>query len=230
MPGATMLGDLTWTDVAEFGAVSVIAVPVGSTEQHGPHLPLGTDTCIAAELCRRLASRRADVIVAPAISFASSGEHAAFPGTLSIGRKALESLLVELGRSADSFRAVLFVSGHGGNRPAIESAVSLLTDESRQARAWHLAAPPHGDAHAGHVETSVMMALRPETVGAIPAAADGCVAPLGDVIGTLVRSGVSAVSANGVIGDASGSSPEAGERFVDAWVDNLEASIQSWPL
>ena len=225
-----MLGDLTWTDVATFGAVSVIAVPVGSTEQHGPHLPLATDTCIATELCRRLASRRADVVVAPAISYASSGEHASFPGTLSIGNTALESLLVELGRSADSFRAVLFVSAHGGNRLAIERAVRLLAEESRQVRAWHLTAPPDGDAHAGHVETSVMMALRPDAVRTIPPAADGCVAPLGDVIGTLVRSGVSAVSANGVIGDASGASSEAGERFVDTWVANLEASIHGWPL
>ncbi len=230
MPGTKMLGDLTWTDVAEFGAVSVIAIPVGSTEQHGPHLPLGTDTFIAAELCRRLASRRADVLVAPAISYASSGEHASFPGTLSIGNKALESLLVELGRSADSFQAVLFVSAHGGNRLALDRAVRLLADESRIARAWHVTAPPGGDAHAGHVETSVMMALRPETVRAIPAATDGCVTPLGDVIETLVRSGVGTVSANGVVGDPSGASPEAGERFVDTWVGNLEASIHGWPL
>ena len=75
-----------------------------------------------------------------------------------------------------------------------------------------------------------MMTLRPETVRAVPAAADGCSAPLGDVIGTLVRSGVGALSANGVIGDASRASPQAGERFLDTWVDYLESSIHGWPL
>ena len=97
------------------GAVtaSVVAVPLGATEQHGPHLPLGTDTTIACALAAGLAEARDDVVVAPPLPYGSSGEHAGFPGTLSIGRAALELVLVELARSWDG--PMLFVCAHGGN-------------------------------------------------------------------------------------------------------------------
>src|SRR5689334_2633361 len=90
----------------------VIVVPLGATEQHGPHLPLGTDTTIACALASGLAAAR-EVVVAPALPYGSSGEHAGFEGTLSIGQAALELVLIELVRSAAS--PVLFVSAHGGN-------------------------------------------------------------------------------------------------------------------
>lgn len=223
------LGEHTWTEIAESAGDTVIAIPVGSTEQHGPHLPLGTDTDIASELCRRLASRRADVMVAPAVCYTSSGEHAGFPGTLSIGNDALESLLVELGRSADAFAGILFVSAHGGNRFALQRAVRILVDESRPAKAWYVPSPPGGDAHAGHVETSVMMAISPWAARPTPPAQDGCTADLGELIGVLRRSGVRAVSPNGVLGDPSGASPEEGERLLEFWSGNLEDSLRRWP-
>ena len=77
------LADLAWPDVAERAAAgAVLAVPLGSTEQHGPHLPLSTDTDIAVALCGRLASARSDVLIAPAVAYGSSGEHDGFAGTL----------------------------------------------------------------------------------------------------------------------------------------------------
>jgi creatinine amidohydrolase len=90
------LDQLTWPDVARYPADTVLAVPLGSTEQHGPHLPLSTDTDVAVALCRRLAAARPDVLVAPSLPYGSSGEHAGFAGTLSIGQAALEHVLVEL--------------------------------------------------------------------------------------------------------------------------------------
>src|SRR3712207_8629966 len=81
----------------------LLVVPLGATEQHGPHLPLGTDTVIASALAASL-----DAVVAPALPYGSSGEHAGFPGTLSIGREALVHVLVELVRSC-GFARVLFV-------------------------------------------------------------------------------------------------------------------------
>ena len=115
------LADATWPDVDEPGLL--LAIPVGSCEQHGPHLPLDTDTCIATALAEELATRRADVMVAPAVAYGSSGEHAGFAGTLSIGQAAIELLLVELVRSADGWRGVVLVHGHGGNADPVARAV-----------------------------------------------------------------------------------------------------------
>src|SRR5690242_17460674 len=97
-----LVADLTWPEAGEHASAAdaLLAVPVGSTEQHGPHLPLSTDTDLAVALCAGLAGRRSGVLVAPAIPYGSSGEHAGFPGTLSIGQRALELLIVELCRSA----------------------------------------------------------------------------------------------------------------------------------
>ena len=94
------LGGATWPEVAATGGSCLLAVPVGSLEQHGPHLPLNTDTRIAVELATRLAVARRDVVVAPAVAYGASGEHAAFPGTLLINHGVLADLLLELVRSA----------------------------------------------------------------------------------------------------------------------------------
>jgi mycofactocin system creatininase family protein len=147
------LADLTWPTVT--GAV--LAVPLGSTEQHGPHLPLSTDTDIATALAFGLAARRSDVVVAPAVPYGASGEHAGFRGTVSIGREALELLVLELVRSAtETFPHVLLVNGHGGNARTLAAAVARLRAESRDVVLW---GPPwRGDAHAGRTETSVQLA------------------------------------------------------------------------
>jgi creatinine amidohydrolase len=133
------LASLTWTDVPERARRgTVLAVPVGATEQHGPHLPMSTDTDIAVALAQRLARRVADVVVAPAVAFGSSGEHQGFPGTLSIGQEALELLLVELVRSAAlTFPHILLVSGHGGNAQPLIRAVRRLRWEGRCVLACH---------------------------------------------------------------------------------------------
>lgn len=223
------LSELTWTEIAGKAARSLLAVPVGSTEQHGPHLPLGTDTEIASELCRRLASQRADVVIGPALCCTASGEHSGFPGTLSIGNRVLRDVLVEVGRSADAFGGILFVSAHGGNVGALRNAVEVLGGESRNARGWSAPAPPGADAHAGRVETSVMMAIRPDLVRSVPPAADGCDLGLAEVIGVLRRSGVRSVSANGVLGNPAGSSAELGGDILEFWEADLASSVTGWP-
>ncbi|MGH3861560.1 mycofactocin biosynthesis peptidyl-dipeptidase MftE, partial [Actinokineospora sp.] len=154
MAGPVNLGALRSPDLAD--RHPLLAVPVGSIEQHGPHLPLDTDTTIAVELCRRLAERVPDVVVGPAIGYGSSGEHAGFPGTLSVGGQALRLLLVELIRSADAFGGVVLVNGHGGNLAAINSAVALCRDEGRHVIVWSPTGPS-ADTHAGHTETSVLL-------------------------------------------------------------------------
>jgi len=83
------LASLPWPRISATAASSILAVPVGSTEQHGPHLPYTVDADIAAHLCALLARAHPDIVVAPPLCYGSSGEHAAFPGTLSIGAEAV---------------------------------------------------------------------------------------------------------------------------------------------
>ena len=134
----TLLADLTWPEADRLAAEgALLAVPVGSTEQHGPHLPLSTDTDIAAALAVRLAALRPGVVVAPPVSYGSSGEHAGFAGTLSIGHAALELVLTELGRSAaETFGHLVFVCAHGGNAVPARQAVARLRAESRAVLLW----------------------------------------------------------------------------------------------
>jgi creatinine amidohydrolase len=221
----SLLADLTWPEAAA-RAGAVLVIPFGSTEQHGPHLPLSTDTDVATALAARVAAVRSDVVVAPAVPYGASGEHAGFPGTLSIGQQALELLVVELARSATAtFRRVLLLSGHGGNAQPLGRAVRLLRSEQRDVRVWS----PHwrGDAHAGRTETSVQLALSPERVR-VAAATAGATESLAQLLPTLRRSGVLAVSPNGVLGDPTGASASEGAALLDEAVAELSALLDGW--
>ena len=94
------LAGATWPQVEATRARTVLAVPLGSLEQHGPHLPLDTDSRIAGAVAAGLAARCRGVTVAPTVPYGASGEHADFPGTLLLGHAVLSDLLVELVRSA----------------------------------------------------------------------------------------------------------------------------------
>lgn len=223
MPGR--LGERPWPEVAA-AADALVVVPLGSTEQHGPHLPLSTDTLVASALADALARRRPDVVVAPALPYGASGEHAGFPGTLSIGQAALELVLVELGRSADHFAGVVFVSGHGGNAAPLGRAVATLTAEGRRTLAWSPRIPG-GDAHAGRTETSLLLALHRHHVRE-EAAAAGATEPLSALLPALRDGGVRAVSANGVLGDPAGASAAEGRALLDGLVSDLCAAVEAW--
>jgi creatinine amidohydrolase len=210
------LGDLTSPAVPD-GALLV--VPLGSTEQHGPHLPLSTDTDVALALAARIP----DAVVAPALPYGSSGEHAGFAGTLSIGQLALELVLVELVRSADAFARVLLLNGHGGNAEPVRRAVSTLRAEGRDVRAW---GPSwDGDAHAGRTETSLLLALDRPVGEARPVGATG---PVASLLPAMRAGGVRAVSGNGVLGDARGASAEEGTTLLDEATADLMAFLETW--
>ena len=220
------LTQATWPDVAR-AAPAIVLVPVGSCEQHGPHLPFDTDTRIAVAVASAVATARDDVLLAPALAYGSSGEHQSFAGTLSIGSEALVHVLVELGRSAFPegewpHRGLVFVNGHGGNMGAVRSAVETLTAEGRPVDAWWPTFDAD-DAHAGRTETSLLLAIAPEVVGADRPV--GATQPLADLIGPMRAGGVAAVSANGVLGDATGSSAEIGAAILDEMVRDLDALV-----
>lgn len=224
---STHIADLAWPDVGELAAAgAVLAVPLGSTEQHGPHLPLSTDTDVAVALCERLAATRPGVLIAPAVAYGSSGEHAGFAGTLSIGQAATEMLVLELGRSAvQTFGHVLFVSAHGGNAGPVMRAVRRLRGESHDIAVfmprWD------GDPHAGRAETALLLGLRPDRV--LPhRGVRGDMRPLAELMPLLRAGGVRAVSASGVLGNPAGATAAEGRALLDELAGALVRDVDAW--
>ena len=209
------LAAATWNEAAAGGT---LVLPIGACEQHGPHLPLGTDTVIVEELVARLERERPAAWVAPSLTIGASGEHDGFPGTLSIGTRALTSVLVETGRSADHFDGIFFVNWHGGNAEAINRAAGLLTAEGRKAGRWRaervdLHPGLEGDLHAGRLETSMMLAIDPATARS-GAAEAGAVIAGQEAMAGLRSNGVKGVSPNGVLGDPTGAGAGEGETIL----------------
>lgn len=228
VPGTTSLGlgQQRWPTVSSHEAL--LLVPVGSVEQHGPHLPLATDGMIANAVTRAAAERLDEegvsVLVAPSLNYGASGEHEGFPGTISIGHEALFLLLTELGRSAARWaRGVIFVNGHGGNTATLTKVVDLLRYEGRAA-AWTSTALPDADAHAGETETSLLRHLAPWAVR-LDLMSPGATEPLPALMPRLRAEGVRSVSPNGVLGDPTTSSVEHGRELFERLVRNLVAEL-----
>ncbi len=216
-----------WPSVAA-SEPSTLLIPVGSCEQHGPHLPFDTDTRIAVAVAEGVAAARDDCHLAPAIAYGSSGEHQSFAGTLSIGTEVLVDVLVELGRSAfpesgSPYRSLVFVNGHGGNMTAVRAATERLVDEGRPVQGWWPAIAG-ADAHAGVTETSLLLAIAPEVVGRDRPV--GATEPLEDLLAAMRVGGVAAVSANGVLGDATGATTARGASLLAEMVVDLDAVVQ----
>jgi creatinine amidohydrolase len=159
-----------------------VILPLGSLEEHGPHLPLGTDTFHALDLARRVADLR-PVVVAPPVFYGMCRSTREHPGTVSISGDTLRALLVDLGREFHrlGLRNLVFISGHAGGThmsavveagerllaelPEVRVAVVNLLELLREV----LTEQPDlvqtkGDSHAGEVETAVMLAAYPDLV------------------------------------------------------------------
>jgi len=217
-----------------------LIVPLGSTEQHGSHLPQGTDTWIADELARRLVARRPETWAIPALPFGCAREHLAFPGTLSLDEPTLAAVLEDLVRSAvrHRFAGVFVFSAHGGNAEVLRRLSASLGEQipetrirvfaelgavsdaqAKAAAAFGIAAEVAGH-HAGEWETSVVAALAPGLVRA-DALAEGHVASSGDG-GSLFYPSLADRVPSGVVGDPRPADPIRADVYLDAWVDVLE--------
>ena len=217
-----MTSSSTWPEVPRNACV---VIPVGSYEQHGPHLPLDTDTQIATHLCTTAAHGINYVVVAPPLSITASGEHAGFPGTMSIGTEALTTVIVELVRSCDWAMGVILVHGHGGNLAAVQRATTLLHSEQRNIASWWPRIQG-ADAHAGHSETSLMLAINPQSVR-LDKVDIGNVQPMSVLQHDLQTQGVKAVSENGILGNASTATAEHGQLLLEALTDDLRSFIHT---
>jgi mycofactocin precursor peptide peptidase len=215
----------------------MLLIPVGSTEQHGPHLPLGLDTVIAHAVARRagdlIRETGVDVLIAPGLTYGASGEHQHFAGTVSIGLEALQLVLVELVRSAVSWAGrCVFVNGHGGNVTALAAAMRQLRNEGHDV-GWAPCVPTQArggapiDSHAGRLETSLALALAPDDVR-LDRAEPGALEPLSALMSRIRLDGVASVSHNGVLGDPSGASAQEGVQLLRGMADDVVSWVLAW--
>jgi creatinine amidohydrolase len=218
------LGHATWREVEATAGGALLALPLGSLEQHGPHLPLDTDTRIAEAVARGLAARRPDVVVAPPVAYGASGEHAAFGGTLLVGHEPLAAMFVELVRSARAaFRGAVLVNAHGGNDLTLAEVARRCAAEGDDVLVWR-AFVAGGDAHAGRTETSLLLAIDAAAVR-LELAEPGRTEPIAELLPRLRAEGVRPVSSNGVLGDPTGASAEEGRALLDALVADLVTAV-----
>ena len=167
---------MTWTEVEEaLKHTDMVVIPVGSNEQHGPALPLGSDSLAAVEACKLLA-QRTDVLIAPVVLAGLSEHHMGFPGTITLSPETFEAVLVDTARSLvrHGFRKLMFYNGHGGNTVSVRNAIQRINQTTPAAAVLlnDLKVPPAGpkndepaiDWHAGVEESSLMLYLTPTLV------------------------------------------------------------------
>lgn len=237
---------LTSPDIASAiaGGMRTAVLPLGATEQHGPHLPLSVDSDHADRLGVLVAERLGDALVLPTIRIGCSAHHLGFAGTLSLRAETLEAICADCCESlaAHGFRRVLIFSAHIGNYPLLGEIeprlvarlpaslqVVAFADSSAVLNAWRAAAgrvaglAEHVGGHADVAESSVMLALRPESVLEDRAAA-GFTGPMNDaLLSRVFTDGVKAVAPSGILGDPNGMSSELGFSCLTAVADLLAA-------
>ncbi|MFW5955965.1 MAG: creatininase family protein [Halorhabdus sp.] len=210
--------------------VDTVILPLGATEQHGPHLPLGTDTRLATALAERVAHRLGDALVAPALPIGPSEEHTGFPGTISPSVDTLTRLLRDTVSSfeAQGFERVVILPGHGGWFPVVDAAYPELARETTidviavsgverfmdllqeglEAAGIDVDEPV---VHAGASETALLLAIDPDLVSdEFPRGHTGPVSAT-----TLFSEGIEAYDENGVLGDPRKATSAAGEVILE---------------
>jgi len=232
----------TWTD-AEDTATDLAFLPVGSTEQHGPHDPLGTDflaaETVASETAEELA---ASVMVAPPVPVGISREHRQFTGTLWVSPETFRSYVREVAESLlhHGWNRIVLVNGHGGNAPALgEVAAELSRDEEGLVVpfTWFDAVDgAFSMGHAGPLETSFLLHEHPDLVreDRLEAGRDGGAERWGDwVASTNLAHDTATFTDNGTVGDPTKATAEEGEKLLESAksaLGQLVAALQERPV
>lgn len=235
LPGPALASTLT--------ADSIVVLPTGSIEHHGPHLPLSTDLMLAELLAERIVEAAAadglDAWLLPALTYTKSDEHAWAPGTMWVDAHTLLDTLVAIGRSVAQTpaRTLVFYNGHGGNVALLQVALRELRVRFGLRTFFLNVAVPAGDTelgfgiHGGHGETSLAMHLRPDLVD-LSEAVDATPAHLArferiGFAGAPVQFGWTSddFGTGGVIGDPTGATAEFGAELAARLVADGVASL-----
>jgi creatinine amidohydrolase/Fe(II)-dependent formamide hydrolase-like protein len=233
-----LIGELTFLDISKvLGASSILCLPIGSIEQHGPHLPLNTDVVLAEEFTRRIIARwgeALDLWQLPTLAVSLAREHEWAPGTLSLSIQGMTALIRDLGREiarALPARNLAVINGHGGNRGILEAlAQDLRADFGLNVCVLHPAVWAELDGngafpeiHGGKNETSMMLSVAPHLVRRDQIAQLKNAPDVDAVRKTILDQAVTwpwttndkAIADRGVIGDAHAASAEFGGRLLD---------------
>jgi creatinine amidohydrolase/Fe(II)-dependent formamide hydrolase-like protein len=234
------LEEMTWPEVkAAIGqGYDTVVFAVGATEQHGPHLPLATDSLVGDSLAKLVAKRLGHAIVGPTLRIGCSQHHMAFPGTVSLDASPMRDLIVKYGETIlqHGFKRLVIIPSHGGNFQIVSEAgqnlqqkcstkhiitycdLKKLLDTSHRVSAAFGISPEASGAHAGEFETSILLYLHPDLVD-MTHAEQGFMGDLSTTIPELMRNGVARISSNGILGDAREADGRRGEKYLAAWVD-----------
>jgi len=243
---ASLLGELTWPEAEKrFKEVDVALLPVGSIEQHGPHLPLDTDAFDAEYLALQVAEACSPPkpLVLPLIPYGVSYHHEDFSGTISISPDTLAQMVYEIGMSAahQGITKMVIINGHGGNSPALHFAAQMInrdahiftcvdTGESSDTDIDAMAETPN-DVHAGEIETSTTLAIRPSLVR-LEAAKKFIPRFSSRYLNFTSKRSVgwyahtSRISPTGVLGDPTKASREKGKRMWELMIRNLAEFVE----
>jgi creatinine amidohydrolase/Fe(II)-dependent formamide hydrolase-like protein len=241
-----VLGELTWPDAEQrLAEVDVALLPVGAIEQHGPHLPLDTDAFDAEHLALRVSEACSDPkpLVLPLIPYGVSYHHDDFPGTISVGNEALTRMVYDVGLSCarNGITKLIIVNGHGGNAPSLQFAAQMInrdariftcvdTGETSDVDLEELSVTPN-DVHAGEIETSTSLAIRPELVKMEAAEAfvpDFASRYLNFSASRSVEwyARTAKISPTGVLGDPTRASRERGEKMWEVMIRHLVELVE----
>ncbi len=246
--------EFTWPEIREAVAANrVCVIPVGTIEQHGPHLPLVTDVLTSGEMSRLAVERIPnEAILLPAVCYAFNEHHLDFPGTIAVEGDTFVRYVTDIGRSLahHGFRKILLVNGHGSNVPFLDIATRNITNRTEAICAmvpwWNLLPPellrelresefPGGMAHGCELETSVLLHLRPDLVQFHKAERDINFQKSDFIYWDLAAGSpvffqewFSRYSKTGTVGDPTKATAEKGRRFVEAVVDRLVALIRDF--
>lgn len=246
-----LLQELTWVEAGKaFEKAKIAIIPIGSNEQHGPHLPLMNDAATAFEFARMAAEKaKSEIIVAPLIVVGVSDHHMHFPGTITLSPDTLIALVMDMCRSlkAHGIERIALVNGHGGNTPALTIAMRRVKNELGMKVAiinyWELIPDVIEETiksevwgHACEFETSIALAIYPDKVRTDALRK----AEMKDVRLPYVKPGLklavhvsldwSDYTATGSIGDPTLATREKGEKIINTAVERMATFLDEFAI